>query len=43
MDTRDDRQKKIDDIREKAKAPHGLHQEDQMELIKQSLGDFIKR
>jgi len=43
MDTRDDKQKKVDSLREKAKAPHGLHQDDQMELINAALGDFIKR
>jgi hypothetical protein len=41
-DDRDDRQKKVDQLREKAKAPTGLHQDDQMELIKQALGDFIR-
>jgi len=42
-DTRDDRQKKIDNLREKAKKPLGLHQDDQMDLIGATLGDFIKR
>jgi hypothetical protein len=42
-DSRDDKQKKIDALREKAKQPNGLHQDDQMEMLRLGLGDFVKR
>jgi len=41
-DTRDDKQKEVDKLREMA-AKGGLHQDDQMKLINATLGDFIKQ